>query len=139
MKDTTTNIIIETILDHYPNVQGIYLYGTFGTEDEWPNSDVDIALLLPPAEAKQAGSLMMSNLYSALVTRLRKDIDLVNLRQVSTVLQKEVVAADRRIFCADEYAADEFEMLTLSFYQKLNEERAETLAEGLKSGRFYNV
>ena len=134
-----TNIIIETILDHYPNVQGIYLYGTFGTEDEWPNSDVDIALLLPPAEAKQAGSLMMSNLYSALVTRLRKDIDLVNLRQVSTVLQKEVVAADRRIFCADEYAADEFEMLTLSFYQKLNEERAEILAEGLKSGRFYNV
>jgi predicted nucleotidyltransferase len=135
----TTNIIIETILDHYPNVQGIYLYGTFRTEDEWPNSDVDIALLLPPAEAKQAGSLVMSDLYLALATKLKKDLDLVNLRQVSTVLQKEVVAADRRIFCADEYAADEFEMLTLSFYQKLNEERAEILVEGLKSGRFYNV
>lgn len=139
MKDTTTNIIIETVLHHYPAVQGIYLYGTFGTEDEWPNSDVDIALLLPPAEAKQAGSLVMGDLYLALTTKLKKDIDLINLRQVSTVLQKEVVAADRRIFCADEYAADEFEMLTLSFYQKLNEERAEILAEGLKSGRFYNV
>jgi predicted nucleotidyltransferase len=139
MKDTTTNIIIETILDHYPNVQGIYLYGTFGTEDEWPNSDVDIALLLPPAEAKQVLSLMMSGLYSALVTRLNKDIDLVNLRQVSTVLQKEVVAADRRIFCADEYAADEFEMLTLSFYQKLNEERRGILDEFRKTGRAYPV
>lgn len=47
--------------------------------------------------------------------------------------------ADRRIYCGDLYAADEFEMLVLSFYQKLNEERAEVLAEGLRSGRFHNV
>ncbi len=47
--------------------------------------------------------------------------------------------AERRIFCADNYVADEFEMLALSLYQKLNEERAELLAEGLRSGSFYNV
>jgi PHD/YefM family antitoxin component YafN of YafNO toxin-antitoxin module len=47
--------------------------------------------------------------------------------------------ADRRIYCADAYAADEFEMLTLSYYQKLNEERREILAEGLRSGRFYDI
>jgi uncharacterized protein len=27
----------------------------------------------------------------------------------------------------------------LSYYEKLNEERADILAEGLRSGRFYNV
>jgi hypothetical protein len=47
--------------------------------------------------------------------------------------------ADRRIYCGAEYAADEFEMLTLSFYQKLNQERREVLAEGLRGGRFHNV
>jgi len=47
--------------------------------------------------------------------------------------------ADRRIYTANAYAADEFEMLALSFYQKLNEERAEVLAEGLRSGSFYAV
>lgn len=46
--------------------------------------------------------------------------------------------ADRRVYTGDEYAADEFEMLTLSFYQKLNQERAEVLVEGLQSGRFYS-
>jgi len=64
---------------------------------------------------------------------------LINLRQVSTVFQKEIIMAERRIICADTYAAEEFEMLVLSRYQKLNEERAELLAEGLRSGRFYNV
>ncbi|MDZ7620723.1 MAG: nucleotidyltransferase domain-containing protein, partial [Patescibacteria group bacterium] len=60
-------------------------------------------------------------------------------RRVSTVLQKEVVMAERRIFCLDRYAAEEFEMLVLSFCQKLNEERAGILDEGLASGRFVSA
>ncbi|MEA3396520.1 MAG: nucleotidyltransferase domain-containing protein, partial [Chloroflexota bacterium] len=67
---------------------------------------------------------------------LKKKVDLINLRRVPTVLQKEVIAADRRIYHADEYAADEFEMLTLSYYQKLNEERAEIIEDALATGRF---
>ena len=128
-----------TLLAAYPVMQAIYLFGSYGTENEWPDSDVDIALLLPPEEAKKAGSLVMGELHSALESLLKKDVDLINLRQVSTVFQKEIIMADRRIFCADAYAADEFEMLVLSLYQKLNEERAELLAEGLRSGSFYSV
>ncbi len=135
----TVEGIISTLLTVYPDMQAIYLFGSYGTENEWPDSDVDIALLLPPDEAKKAGTLMMSELRFALESFLKKDVDLINLRQVSTVFQKEIILAERRIFCADEYAADEFEMLVLSLYQKLNEERAEVLAEGLRSGRFYNV
>ena len=132
-------VIVRTILEHYPAVQAVYLFGTYGTEDEWPDSDVDIAVLLPPEEAKRVGHMALSDAHMALARLLGKDVDLVNLRQVSTVFQKEIVMADRRIYCASGYAADEFEMLILSLYQKLNEERAEVLAEGLRSGRFYNV
>lgn len=135
----TTAAIIQTVLTHYPAAQAIYLFGTYGTPDEWPNSDVDIALLLPPEEAKRAGHMALSNAHVALERLLGKDVDLINLRQVSTVFQKEIIMAERRICCADAYAADEFEMLVLSYYQKLNEERADVLAEGLRSGRFYNV
>ena len=132
-------VIVRTILEHYPAVQAVYLFGTYGTEDEWPDSDVDIAVLLPPEEAKRVGHMALSDTHLALARLLGKDVDLVNLRQVSTVFQKEIVMADRRIYCASGYAADEFEMVVLSLYQKLNEERAEVLAEGLRSGRFYNV
>lgn len=131
--------IVRIILAHYPAAQAIYLFGTFGTGDEWPDSDVDIAVLLPPDEAKRTDHLALSRARLALEQLLRKDVDLINLRQVSTVLQKEITMAERRIFCADAYAADEFEMLVMSLYQKLNEERAEVLAEGLRSRRFYNV
>ncbi|WP_298269797.1 nucleotidyltransferase domain-containing protein [Geobacter sp.] len=131
--------IIRTVLEHCPDVQAIYLFGSFGTEDEWPDSDVDIAMLLPPKEAKKAGLLAMSALQRALEKLLKREIDLINLRQVPTVLQKEVIAADRRIYDGDRIAAEEFEMLTLSLYQKLNEERAEIIASALTDGRFHDI
>jgi len=132
----TYDVIVHSILEHYPTVQAIYLFGTYGTADEWPDSDVDIAVLLTPQQAKAAGLLALSALRFELETSLKKEVDLINLRRVPTVLQKEVIAADRRIYQADEYAADEFEMLTLSYYQKLNEERAEIVEDALATGRF---
>ncbi len=128
--------IVNTVLKHHPHVQAVYLFGTHGTQHQRPRSDVDIAVLLPAEEAKQAGGLTWSGLHMALEQLLGKDVDLVNLRQVPTVLQKEVVYGGRRLFCADRYAVEGFEALVLSFYQKLNDERAEILVEGLRSGRF---
>ncbi|MBI1928001.1 nucleotidyltransferase domain-containing protein [Candidatus Poribacteria bacterium] len=136
---TTPDDIVRTVLTVFPNTQAIYLFGSYGTGNEWPTSDVDIALLLPLAEAKQAGSLMMSELRFALESLLKKEVDLINLRQVSTVLQKEIIFAERRIYCADTYAADEFAMLVLSFYQKLNQERQGILDEFQKTRRAYPV
>ena len=129
--------MVETVLSDYPDTQAIYLFGSWGTEDEWPSSDVDMAVLLPPPRAKAVDFWGWNDLAMRLGSIAHKSVDLLNVRRVSTVFQKEVIMADRRIFCADEYAADEFEMLTLSFYQKLNQERAEVLAEGLRSGRFH--
>jgi len=136
---TATGNIVGTVLDHYPDTQAIYLFGSYGTENEWPDSDVDIALLLPPEQAKASRLLAMSPLCSELGSLLEKPVDLINLREVSTVFQKEIIAADRRIHTGNAYAADEFEMLVSSFFQKLSQERAEILAEGLRSGRFYHV
>ena len=138
-RSETTALIIQIIRAHYSSVQAIYLFGSYDTDKAWPNSDVDIALLLPPAEAKCAGPLALGNVRMTLERLLGKDVDLINLRRVSTVFQKEIIMAERRIFCVDAYATDEFEMLVLSYYQKLNEERADVLAEGLRSGRFYSV
>jgi predicted nucleotidyltransferase len=133
------DLIIKTVLKYYPDVQAVYLFGSFETDQEWADSDVDIGLLLDHEEAKEAGSLMMSDLHGTLVSQLKRDVDLVNLRQVSTVFQKEAISAERRVYCANEYAADEFEMLTLSFYQKLNEERKAILAEFNRTGKAYPV
>ena len=131
--------LVQLILQSWPDTQAIYLFGSWGTEYERAESDIDIAVLLPPQQAKKAGSLLLTDLHQAMQTMVNKEVDLINLRQVSTVLQKEIVMTGQRLFNASGTAADEFEMLVLSLYQKLNEERAEILAEGLSSGRFYNI
>lgn len=139
MTQESTEALIERIVEAYPETQAIYLFGSYGTKAEWPTSDVDIAVLLPPETAKRVGSLSLSDLRVSLERRLHRDVDLVNLRLASTVFQKEVVAAERRIYCADDYATAEFEMLVLSFYQKLNYERREILKAFRETGRAYPV
>ncbi|MEK7289910.1 MAG: nucleotidyltransferase domain-containing protein, partial [Planctomycetota bacterium] len=41
------DIIIKTVCFYYPDVSAIYLFGSYSTEYERMDSDVDIALLLP--------------------------------------------------------------------------------------------
>ncbi len=134
-----TNDIIKIILNKYPGVQAIYLFGSYETPDEQLESDVDIAILFSPQQSKEIGSLVMSDLVLELETVLHKKVDLINLRTVNTVFQKEIVTNTRRIYCQDEYAADEFEMLVFSKYQKLEEERKEIIEAILKSGRILNI
>jgi len=134
-----TDVIVRTVLEHYPTTQAIYLFGTHDTADEWPDSDVDIAILLPPKEAPQRPQLMLTPCHYALSDALGKPVDLLNARQVSTVFQKEIIQSGRRLYCADDNAVAEFEMLTLSYYQKLNQERKAILKAFHETGRAYAV
>ena len=131
--------IVRTILEYYPSAQAIYLFGTYGMADEWPESDVDIAVLLPPEDASQQPHLMLTPCHYALAEALGKSVDLLNARRVSTVFQKEIVQSGRRVYSADDNAVAEFEMLTLSLYQKLNEERKAILDSFEETGRAYAV
>lgn len=134
----TTATIIQTVLTYYPASQAIYLFGSYGDGSARPDSDVDIALLFTPEQAKTEQNLLMSRCRFNLTDALSKVVDLLNARQVSTVFQKEIIGGVR-IYCADPYAADEFEMLVFSYYQKLNQERREILDAFYKTGRAYAV
>ena len=136
---TPHHAIVQEVVTDYPKTQAIYLFGSWGTDKEWPDSDVDIALLLPVLQAVQLGSLLLKPLRFSLESMLKKPVDLINLRQVSTVFQKEIIFSERLIFCEDRYAVDEFEMMVLSYYQKLNDERKCILDEFWKTGRAYAV
>lgn len=124
--------IIESVLNFYPSVSAVYLFGSYASEEYDNKSDIDIAILLTPGEKIKKSF----ELQFRLETLLNLNIDIILLREVNTVLQKEIIISGRRIFCSDEYIADEFEMLVISKYQKLNEERREIIKDALKSGEF---
>lgn len=131
--------IVDVILHHYPQIQAVYLFGSYGTEHEKPDSDVDLALLLPhPHNAKQ-GPLLRSDCWSQLTTITRRPVDLIDLRTADTVFQNEIVRTGRILLVKDENARLEFEMLTLSLYQKLQEERSGIIERILETKRVYNV
>ncbi len=95
---------------------------------------MDIALLLPPVPMQSSTSLMLSPARFALEAALGRTVDLLSARDSSTVFQKEIVTSGRRLDCQDENAAAEFEFMTLSLYQNLNDERAEILADFERTG-----
>ncbi len=130
--------IIKTVLAHYPAVEGIYLFGSHAENAARPDSDMDIALLLPHEPAKAEKNLILSKCRFDLEAALHLRVDLLNARHVSTVFQKEIISGTL-IYCGNRYAVDEFEMLTLSYYQRLNRERAGLLEAFYKSGRAYAV
>ncbi len=127
--------IVHTVLHFYPEVEAIYLFGSYQTDYERKDSDADIALLFPHNRAKAINNIAISECRYALEEVLDKTADMVNLRRVNTVFQHEIITEGRIIYNRSEYQVDCFEMLVMSFYQKLNEERAGILQEILQSGK----
>ena len=131
-------IITKTVLEHFPAVQAIYLFGSAGQHLERPDSDLDIALLLPFSATTSGPTLYFTDCHGALEARLGKKVDLLSARHASTVFRKEIIAGEL-LFCQDAFAREEFEMLALSAYQRLNLERGEILAAFSRTGRAFNV
>ena len=127
--------IVKTVLRFYPDVEAIYLFGSYLTPDQQQDSDVDIAVLFPHERAKLLKNLAMSDCRDALENVLKRTVDLINMRTVNTVFQNEIIQHGRIIYQQNEYAVDEFEMQVMSSYQKLNEERADILEDILETGR----
>jgi uncharacterized protein len=131
--------VVDMLRKRFPLLQAVYAFGSWGTDDERERSDADIAMLLSPSASKKTTSEQLMEAREDLASALGREVDLIDLRAANTVLQKEVVSASRRLYCANPYEAETFEMLTLSFYQKLNEERADILADIERSGRILAI
>lgn len=116
--------LIDDILQRSPTTQAIYLLGSHGTPHEGTGSDIDLAILLPPAQAEEFTPLEQHELQTEPISIAGRSVDLINLRLAPTMLQKEVIAADRLLCSRDETAVSEFELRVLKSCQKLNQERA---------------
>lgn len=97
------------------------------------DSDIDIAFLselkFSPYEVFMAAQ--------ELAGALKREIHLIDLNQVSTVLQAQVVGTGQVIYCASEERRMRFAMLALKKYARLNEERKHILDQVKERGSVY--
>lgn len=97
----------------------VYLYGSAARGEMREDSDVDIAFLA----RSSPDSMAIFDAAGELAGFLGREVDLVDLRQVPTILRAQIVAKGRRIQAGDPIEADTFAMYALSDYVTLEEER----------------
>ena len=126
-------IIIQLIRDQIDDPIAIYLFGSMASDAVHDSSDIDLAVLPP----EPLPNLKRWDIQQNLAITLRRDVDLVDLLSVSTVMRLQVVATGELLHEGDATQRAEFEMVTLSMYARLNEERREILDQVKREGRVY--
>lgn len=125
--------LVVALLSALPSCQAIYRFGSWGTDAQRSDSDIDLALLpLQPLDP-----VLRWELAQALAALAGRDVDLVDLLGASTVLRMQVVAYGERLYCADAFWVEQFEDLVFSSYARLNEERREILTDVRQRGSIY--
>ncbi len=111
--------VVDLMLEKYPDTQAIYLYGSWGTEYQRPDSDFDLGVLLPFEKAKAVDPTHWGMELAMDIAGLvhANAVDLINLRCVPDYnLRKEIVWTGRLLYDGDELEREKFEMLATAMF-----------------------
>lgn len=117
----------------FPNALGIYAFGSRVQGTANAQSDLDLAVLV----AGYADPLLLFELANQLADQLGYEVDLLDLRAASTVMQHQVITTGVRLWAKD-IQADLFDVFVLNEKLALDELRAEQLNEIRETGRVYD-
>lgn len=122
--------IIEFINSEF-SVKFIYLFGSFAKGEGREDSDVDLAIY--GEKLFDAYELFIK--ANELGFILKRDIQLIDLRDVSTVFAAQIVGNKDVLFCSDENLSLEYNIRAFKDYAKLNEERQVVIDAIRRDGR----
>ncbi len=103
-----------------PQAWAVYVYGSFARGDEWPNSDLDIAVLMPPGQEIPDRLEVMSTV----ARRIGRDVDLADLRRTGLDLAIEVIRDGRPLWVRQRDATLQWEIQQMSDYADFQPRRA---------------
>jgi len=128
----TEQFVREQLLQVFPNALSIYAFGSRVQGTANAQSDLDLAVLV----AGYADPLQLFEMANQLADKLGYEVDLLDLRAASTVMQYQVITTGRRLWAKD-VQAGLFEAFVLSEKTSLDEARAELLHEIREDGAVY--
>ncbi|MBT9173038.1 MAG: hypothetical protein DDT21_01428 [Syntrophomonadaceae bacterium] len=97
-----------------PEVQTVYLFGSYGTVYQTPLSDIDFAVYYNREQTLQDEAALLNRLTIALDT---DQVDLVNLNKAHLVLRFRVINEGRLVFERDPDATSDFMESVIKYYQ----------------------
>ena len=125
--------LVSALLAAIPACRAIYRFGSWGTEGQRADSDIDLAVLA----SQPRDPVRRWELAQTLAALAGRDVDLVDLLSASTVMRLQVVAYGERLYCADPFQVEQFADMTFSSYARLNEERRGILEDVRQRGNVY--
>jgi predicted nucleotidyltransferase len=127
--------VVAEIRRAVPSAIAVYVFGSVASGTATPSSDLDLAVLAL-AEAPLTAEARWQ-LAQTLAIELRCDVDLVDLRQASTVLRVQVLGSSQLLFDGDTAKREAFETVALGAYARLNEARRGILEDIRQRGRVF--
>ena len=125
-------LVVRTLLTHFPNALAIYAFGSRVQGHARPDSDLDLALLIPG----YTQPLQCWELSQQLAAALGCEVDLLDLRAASTVMQHQVLTTGRCLW-AQQPAAALFECFVFNEKLDFDAARAGLLADIAQRGTIY--
>ncbi len=124
---------VKRLLTKELNPYVIYIFGSSVNGVFREDSDIDIAFL----SHKDLSEYEIFMISQQLADILKREVDLINLKNASTVFRAQIIGSGEVIYCNDDTRRMYFEMRALKEYALLNEEREVILKNIKERGSVY--
>ena len=111
----------------------VVLFGSFGSEYETQQSDLDLALL----SKNKLDPVFLWNLSQEIARILKKDVDLIDLSKASTVFRFQVLSSGYVVYCSNEQEYAQFDTTAFTMYFDFQETRKGILEDYEKGNLKY--
>lgn len=126
------NIIVEYLKDKL-KPRFIYLFGSFAKGEGRQDSDIDLAIYMD----KEISAYDLFIISNKLSFEVKRDVQIVDLRDIDTVFAAQIVGNREELYCEDEALKANYNIRAFKDYAKLNEERKVILDAIERDGRIY--
>ena len=128
--------LTDILISHIPDLWAVYLFGSICTDRFNADSDIDIAFI----GAQSVDSIKRWDIQEIIAAQLHKDIDLVDMRSATTIMQKQIIETGQRVYCGAQFLSrvEHFESKCIWLYIDLMELNAPLYARITKDKSVYH-
>lgn len=124
--------VLAAVLAKIPNLMALYVFGSQGLGTPRPDSDLDLSVLVPG----YVDPTLLWSLSNDIASLVNSDVDLLDLRAASTVMQYQVLSTGQTVWDIG-LQVRLFEVAVLSEKLALDEAREPLLRTIVREGHVY--
>jgi len=120
---------IKEIILNSMEVEAIVLFGSYGREQERPDSDIDIAI----KPVMEIDKIKLRELQNTIEEAIDTELHLINLNAIEEDFRYDILITGKILYQKDELAFWEYKLKAYSNYLELSEDR-KIIVDKLKEG-----